>query len=131
MLYYFQSNVILLLKGSQGTSPEKSINFVGEKLRKFFGEIKKLPKPSQGSSGKKSRQFPSQANQFQERNPINLQSNPNLFASAVPLLRGGNIHSFACFGGKNRVGEEVEGTLPSVGRRGEFVHLRRNVLVKG
>lgn len=67
MLYYFRSNVILLLKGTQGTSLEKS--------RNFFGEVKKLPKRNQGNSQTKPRNFKKEVQSIQERNPINLQSN--------------------------------------------------------
>ena len=64
MLYYFQSNVILLLKGTQGTSLEKS--------RNFFGEVKKLPKRNQGNSQTKPRNFKKKVQSIP--NPIPISS---------------------------------------------------------
>ena len=96
MLYYFRSNVILLLKETQGTSLEKS--------RNFFGEVKKLPKGNQGNSQTKPRNFKKKVQSIQERNPINLQSNLNPFAREGSLLRRGEPLDFVwevlslCFG---------------------------------
>ena len=105
MLYYFRSNAILLLKGTQGTSSAKSRNFPREikelpkesqgtsrrKSRKFRKEVKEIPKPIQETSSAKSRNFPREIKKLQERNPINSQSNLNFFAREGFLLRRGSL----------------------------------------
>ena len=83
MLYYFRSNVILLLKGTQGTSRGKS--------RSFPNQLKEVQERTQANSQTKPRNFKKEVQSIQERNPINLQSNLNPFAREGSLLRRGSF----------------------------------------